>query len=146
MLFYAATWKYSVRCVFVMTLGCIVHVVVWCDGRKEVWVWPAEVTHSELWVGRMTLRPGWEGGEWCIKTAITTLLDCKQMYCWLHWTLHCCTLGLPGAKFVLDMSHVCQTRSVKCKLQLSLIMQQGILWPWLWFGWFGEFTYHHYRL
>ena len=43
------------------------------------------------------------------------------------------------------MSLVCQTRSVKCKLQLSLIMQQGILWPWLWFGWFGEFTYHHYN-
>ena len=119
---------------FIMTVGCWMQftcVDVWGDGRKEVWPGDAFWVMT-LWVGRMTLRPGWEGGEWCIKTEITTLLDCKQMYCWLH----CCTLWSPGARFVLDMSLVCQVWSVKCNFPPSC--SRAFLWPWLWFGWFGE--------
>ena len=54
-------------------------VVVWGDGRKEVWPGDAFWVMT-IWVCRMTW-PWWEAGGWCIKTAITTSLDCKQMYC-----------------------------------------------------------------
>ena len=113
-------------------------VDVWGDGRKEVWPGDAFWVMT-LWVGRMTLRPWWEAGGWCIKTAITASLGCKQMYC--------CTLGPPEAEFVLDVSLICQAQSVKCNSPRSCI--RAFLWLWLRFGWFGEYircTHHHYRL
>ena len=93
-------------------------VVVWGDGRKEVWPGDAFWVMT-IWVCRMTW-PWLEAGGWCIKTAITTSLDCKQMYC--------CTLGPPEAKFVLDVSLICQAQSIKCNSPTSSIRAFLRLW------------------
>ena len=91
------------------------------------------VTHPELWVGRMTLR------AWSQKNDASTL----QMQLQHCWVINKC-INIRGSWGKVCSWYVTCLRVSNYKMHLysptSCI--KVFLWPWLRFGWFGEYSIH----